>query len=88
MTLQEFLDQQRFPLTTQPGLTPHEQLMMSAFNYDKFEELADSGELLPGKPTAIWAELQEKGPHIARLTAELRAAEVASEGGGSDSLRT
>jgi hypothetical protein len=76
MTLEEFLDPQRFPLTTQPGLTPHQQLMMSAFNYDKFQELADSGELLPGEPTAIWAELQVKGPHIARLTREVAAAEA------------
>ena len=75
MTLQEYLDPRRFPLTTQPGYTPRDQLMMDAFNYDKFNELAESGELQAGRRTAIWAELRAKEPHIARLTRELRAAD-------------
>jgi hypothetical protein len=71
MTLQEYLDPRRFPLTTNAKYTPREQLMMDAFNYDKFKELADDGTLQPGRPMALWAEYQAKEPYIARLTREL-----------------
>jgi hypothetical protein len=74
VNLQEYLDPTRFPLTTFPNYTPREQLMMDAFNYDKFKELADDGTLQPGRPTALWAEYQAKEPHIARLTRELAEA--------------
>jgi hypothetical protein len=76
MTLQEYLDPQRFPLTTEPNYTPRQQLMMDAFNHDKFKEFADDGTLQPGRPTALWEEYRAKAPHIPRLTRELAAAET------------
>jgi hypothetical protein len=44
------------------ALAPRQQLMIDAFYFDKFQELAESGELHDGRPTAIWAEHQAKGP--------------------------
>ena len=82
LTLREYLDPRRFPLTTNAKYTPREQLMMDAFNHDKFQEFADDGTLRPGEPTALWREYQAKAPHIPRLTRELAEAEVASRGGG------
>jgi hypothetical protein len=76
MTLQEYLDPQRFPLTTELCYTPRQQLMMDAFNYDKFKEFVDDGVLQPGRPTALWNEYKAKEPHIPRLTRELAEAQA------------
>src|SRR4051794_32214611 len=54
MNLQDYLDPKRFPLTARPDYTPQQQLMMDAFNFDKFKEFADAGTLEAGRPTAIW----------------------------------
>jgi hypothetical protein len=82
LTLQEYLDPGRFPLMTQAGLTPMQQLFLDAFNYEKLKEFTEDAGLPHGEPKAIWAELQVKEPYIARLTAEAAAVEAASKGRG------
>lgn len=56
----EYLDPQRFPLTTQGGLDIKGQMMIDAFNYDSVMELIDSGADLTEEQKARRAELQEK----------------------------
>jgi hypothetical protein len=44
MTIEEYTDPKRFPATTQKGLSPQEQLMIDAVNYDALRKfLADGG---------------------------------------------
>lgn len=73
MTLQEYLDPKRFPLTTEPDYTPKQQLMMDAFNYDQLKEYAEDHKLTE-EEGKLFAELSEKQQHNGRLTAELAEA--------------
>ena len=62
MKLNEYLDPARFPSTMQRGLTPKQQLMIDAYNYDQLREFLDSGGKLSEKQQRIWKELQpDKG---------------------------
>jgi hypothetical protein len=74
VTLDEYLDPKRFPLTTRPDLSPSDQLVTDAFAYDRFKALAERGELQPDEAT-IWAELQAKLEDYARLVREVAAEE-------------
>lgn len=70
MTITEYLDPKRFPLTTQADYEPKEQLMMDAFNYDQLKEYLEDHQ--PTEHQAkLFAELAEKIKHNARLTGEL-----------------
>jgi hypothetical protein len=80
--LHEYLDPGRFPLTTQAGVTSLQQLFLDAFIYDKLKGFAEGAGLPYGEPNAVWAELRVKGPHIARLIAEVAAAAPRGEAGG------
>jgi hypothetical protein len=72
MTLAEYLDSARFPLTTQAGLTPRQQMMMDAFNLDAIREaVEEEGAVLTAEEQARYAELQEKAKHRTRLLEEL-----------------
>jgi hypothetical protein len=84
MTLEEYLDAQRFPLTTQKGLDPSKQLMLDAFKMDGMAEERDWRKDLDEHWHAVWAEREQKRPHHARLTRELRAAEAAREQAGRE----
>jgi hypothetical protein len=75
MTLTEYLDATRFPITTQKGLDPSGQLLIDAYNIDRFREWAEAGELTSERQRAGWAELVVKAMHLARLAREVRAAE-------------
>jgi hypothetical protein len=86
MTLQEYMDAERFPWTTQPGLDPSGQLMIDAFNYDQMREyLEEEGtvESLDAEQPARWAELGAKIPEQSRLLRELRQTEKANGGGAA-----
>ncbi len=85
MTLQEYMNPGRFALTTQRGLSPKNQLLLDAFNYDQMREyLEDGGTVddLDEEATARWAELQAKIAEQPRLLRELREAEEADGGPG------
>jgi hypothetical protein len=81
VTLEEYLDAQRFPLTTQKGLDPSNQLMLDAFKMDGMAEEREWRTDLGEHWHAVWAELEQKRPHHARLTREVAEAERA-EGEG------
>jgi hypothetical protein len=74
VTLQEYLDAARFPLTTQKGLQPRQQLMLDAFNYDQGKEHSDQ---LNAEEQAVQKELEAKMADNARLARELAEAEKA-----------
>jgi hypothetical protein len=60
MTEQEYLDPQRFPLTSQAGLTFKQQKMIDAVNLDDIEALLERGETLTKAQQQALAELWEK----------------------------
>lgn len=61
MTVQEYMSPQRFPLTTQIGLRPDQQMLIDAQNYDEFEEaLKGGGTGITPEEAAIGRELYEK----------------------------
>jgi hypothetical protein len=83
MTLEEYLDLTRFPLTTRPGLSPAAQLFLDAFEYEVMRKCLDSGAELDEGQERRRAELEAKKEHHARLSAELaeRRKERSREGG-------
>jgi hypothetical protein len=80
MTIDEYMDPNRFPATTQAGLGPKDQLMIDAVNYDALKEAIENGEELTESQKAVWAEFEAKMQHHARLTRELAAEEKAKGG--------
>ncbi len=46
MTLSEYLDPSRFPLTTQAGLSAEQQMLIDAVNYDELCEVEEQEETL------------------------------------------
>ena len=77
MTVDEYMDPQRFPLTTQKGLSPEQQMMIDAFNLDSMREGLELGEVYEGEALARSGELEEKAAHRPRLYQELRARRTA-----------
>lgn len=71
MTIDEYLDPKRFPLTSHGYKDPKDQLMMDAFNYDQMKEHIDNGGKFTDEETQRYAEFEEKMKHNARLTGEL-----------------
>jgi hypothetical protein len=80
MTLSDYTDGKRFPVTSRPALSAKQQLQIDAFNYDQLKEYRESGSQLDDEQKAIWAELSEKMQHHARLTGVMRKAEKAAGG--------
>lgn len=60
MTLEDYMDPSRFPLTTQKGLTPHQQFLIDAMNFDDLAEAVELDRPMDEETAARWAELQEK----------------------------
>jgi hypothetical protein len=77
MTLSEYMDPGHFPLTTQRGLSPKNQLLIDSFNYDQGREAVESGEQFTAEDQARWAELRAKMAEQPRLLREPREAEKA-----------
>jgi hypothetical protein len=71
VTLAEYLDPSRFPLTTQAGFTPRKQLAIDAVDLDLVREYLDEGGTLDGELAARLAELEEKEKARPALTAQL-----------------
>jgi hypothetical protein len=75
MTLADYMNPARFPLTTQPGLTAKQQLMIDDFNFNQMSQaVKEEGRTLAGEDLARWNELQEKAEHRGRLLEELKGA--------------
>jgi hypothetical protein len=82
MTLQEYLDAERFPWTTQRGLDPSGQLLIDAVNYDALKGYIEEGGALDEEQRGRWAELQIKIQDHARLARELAEATASGAAGG------
>jgi hypothetical protein len=60
MTEADYLDQMRFPLTTQPGLTLKEQRLIDAVNLDDLREVQELGKAMTEEQRLRALELEEK----------------------------
>jgi len=74
MTLTEYMDPERFPHTTQPGLNPADQIFLDAVNYDDLAADRAAGKP-PTHPDAIAtaAELDAKRAAQTEVMAEMSA---------------
>ena len=63
MTPDEYQDPERFPETTQKGLSLADQLMIDAMNADTVRELEELGKPLTPVQQAVKAEFEIKKPH-------------------------
>lgn len=74
MTLTDYMNPEKFPATSQKGLSPQEQLRIDAFNYDQLEEAIAGGHQMDEEQIQIRKELQAKRPWMAELTRHIAAA--------------
>lgn len=72
MTVAEYMDPARFPLTTQAGLEPRQQMMIDAFNYDDLAAVEEEGREMTPAETARWEELKVKRAAMPEVSAELK----------------
>lgn len=56
----KLVDAQRFPLTTQPELSEHDQALIDAMNLDDIHEGIENGEQISDRTKARLKELEEK----------------------------
>jgi hypothetical protein len=83
LTIEEYMDPDRFPLTTQKGLSPKNQLFLDAFKYDGMrQEVEEEGRKPDDHFRQVWAELEVKVKDIPRLAAEEAAKEKKPPGSG------
>ena len=71
MTLDDYMNAERFPMTSHSDYSPVTQLKMDAFNLDAMEEALEEGREMNATQAAAYEELKTKGPHIGRLAREL-----------------
>ena len=74
MTLTDYMDLEKFPATSQKGLSPEKQLRIDAFNYDQLEEAIARGHQMDAEQIQVRAELQAKRPWMAELTRQITPA--------------
>jgi hypothetical protein len=74
MTLAEYMDPTRFPLTTQAGFTPRKQFVIDAIDLDNLREYLDEGGALDDGLRARLAELEAKAAARPFLIDEAEAA--------------
>ena len=74
MKLSDYMNPEKFPATSQKGLSPQEQLRLDAFNYDQLEEAIGRGLPMNKMQEEAWEELQAKRPWMAELTRQLMPA--------------
>ena len=74
MTLTDYMNPEKFPATSQKGLSPEKQLRLDAFNYDQLEEAIAGGHQMDEEQIQIRKELQAKRPWMAELTRQIAAA--------------
>ena len=74
MTLTEYMNTEKFPATSQKGLSPQEQLRIDAFNHDQMVEAIGRGLPMNKMQEEAWEELQAKRPWMAELTRQVAPA--------------
>ena len=60
MVSTDYMNAEKFPLTTQEGLTEEEQMFLDMAKYDMAQEFIDNGDKMNPTQEAVWKELQEK----------------------------
>ena len=78
VTLEEYMNPLKFPMTFQKGLSPAKQLRLDAFNYDQLEEAIARGHQMDEEQVKIRAELQAKRPWMEELSRQITAQEKAA----------
>ena len=76
MTFSDYLDLARFPLTTQRGLSPKNQLLIDTVNFDLLREFLEEGGLPTESQRRRREEFREKMKHHVVLTEELTRKEA------------
>ena len=60
MTESDYLNKEKYPLTTQGDLSYTQQKLIDSFNYDQLMEVWQNQETLTERQIAIFQELAEK----------------------------
>ena len=88
MKLADYLDPEKFPLTSQPGLSASQQLRLDSLNLDDMkqyqQELRATGKSMPADDRTLLDELLLKQPHIERLSREAAATAAAATEASQD----
>ena len=71
LTLSDYMDAEKFPITSQEGLSPSQQFRIDAFNYDSLIQYLDEGGTLNDQQKAILKELEVKIPAQKILKSEI-----------------
>ena len=71
MKLSDYMNPEKFPATSQKGLSPEKQLRLDAFNYDQLVEAIGRGLPMNKMQEEAWEELQAKRPWMAELTRQI-----------------
>ena len=79
MTLTDYMNLEKFPMTSQKGLSPQKQLRLDAFNHDQLEEAIERGHQMDEEQIQIRKELAIKRPWMAALAKEVAAQEKADK---------
>lgn len=79
MTLTDYMNPEKFPTTSQKGLSPQEQLRLDAFNHDQMVEAIARGATMNKMQEQAWEEFKVKRPWMAALAKELAAQEKADK---------
>ncbi len=79
MTLTDYMNPEKFPMTSRKAYSPKEQLFLDAFNYDQLEEAITRGHQMDEEQVLIRAELQAKRPWMEELTKQIAAGMIDDE---------
>jgi len=75
MKLSDYMSPAKFPVTSQKDLSPKQQFMIDAFNYDSLIQYQAEGGEMDEEQVKILEELKIKIPAQKTLKAELKSAE-------------
>ncbi|MEB3193188.1 MAG: hypothetical protein VKL42_22835, partial [Snowella sp.] len=62
LSLDDYLNPDKFPVTSREGLSAQQQFRIDAFNYDNLVRYKDEGNALDEEQVAILKELEVKVP--------------------------
>ena len=79
MTLTDYLNPEKFPMTSRKAYSPKEQLFLDAFNYDQMEEAIAGGAIPNETQKLARVELQAKRPWMEELTKQIAAGMIDDE---------
>lgn len=71
------MSKDRFPLTSQEGLSAKQQIMLDALNLDQLREGVQMGVPLDADQKQRLKELEEKAPHMGPLSEKIAEMELA-----------